>query len=249
MARSGRRRRAVLITGGARRIGRALVLAFVGRGYAVALHCHRSRAAAARTAAAVRRSGGECEVFPCDLAGSDAAAGLVPAVRRVFPGLEVLVNNASVFEPGGWGPGSADDFDRHMAVNLRAPFLLTSAFAEEVRRGHVVNILDRHIVTDRVSHLSYLLSKKALWDLTRLSAVSLAPDIRVNGVAPGAILPPVGRSGSGWRRVKARGPLRRGGRVEDVTDAVFFLLENPAVTGEVVFVDGGEHLRGGCPRG
>jgi NAD(P)-dependent dehydrogenase (short-subunit alcohol dehydrogenase family) len=152
------------------------------------------------------------------------------------------VNNASIFEPSSLLSLDVENLDRHFGVNFKAPFILTGIFAKLCGKGHIINILDTHITQNRTSHLAYLLSKKSLYDLTKLSAVSLAPQIRVNAVAPGLILPPVGKRSDHLDRLAQQVPLKRKGDVAHVVQSLRFLVENDYMTGQVLFADGGEHL-------
>lgn len=241
---SPKHKKAALVTGGARRIGRHLAVALAGMGYEIALHYHSSKNDAARTAAEVRRLGHTCRLICHDLSRPEGPALLWSDAFRHFPGLDVLVNNASVFLPSTLKKGSAGIWERDLAVNLRAPYLLTAEMARHCRRGQVINILDTHIASHRSAHTAYLLAKKALRDLTCMAAMELAPDFRVNGIAPGLILPPASRSKSYLTRLAKHVPLRRKGDPDHVVEAVAFLVRNDYVTGQILFIDGGEHLLG-----
>ncbi len=233
---------AALVTGGARRIGAAIALALAQHGYDVALHFHTSVEPAQRTAKEITGLGRRCRVFRCDLNDHDETAALIPSVREQFPRLNVLVNNASVFEPATLRATGRDLFERHFNIHFRAPFFLTQAFAEGCSAGQVINILDTRVRASDPRHAAYTLSKKALLELTRMAARELGPAIRVNGVAPGMILPPPGGVVDELERRSAGLPLKRIGDTANVVAAVLFLIDNPFVTGECVYVDGGEHL-------
>ena len=233
---------AALVTGGARRIGAAIAKALALHGYDVALHYHTSAEPAERTARDIEDLGRRCRLFRCDLNDHDGTAALVPAVREHFPRLNVLVNNASVFERGTLRETGRDLFERHFNIHFKAPFFLTQAFAESCPEGQVINILDTRVRRSDPHHTAYTLSKKALLELTRVAARELGPGIRVNGVAPGMILPPPGGVVDELERRSAGLPLKRIGDTANVVAAVLFLIDNPFVTGECVYVDGGEHL-------
>jgi pteridine reductase len=235
-------KKAALVTGGAIRIGKALVLALAERGYDIALHCRNSEKQAVRLAGTVRRAGRDCEVFCCDLSDPAAVEALAPAVRSRFPHCRLLVHNASVFERGTLEDLSTADWRRIMAVNLEAPVFLTRAFAAEFRRGHVVNLCDAKAAGNFTSHFAYTMSKKMLIEFTRMSAVALGPALRVNAVAPGLILPSREFGTKDLVRLSAGLPLGRKGKASDVVSAVLFLEDNPYITGQVVYVDGGMHL-------
>jgi pteridine reductase len=235
-------KKAALVTGGARRIGKAIAFALAEEGYDIALHCSRSEAEAVRTAKAIQRGGRECEIFSCDLSNTAEAAGLVPAVRQRFPVCRLLVNNASVFERGTFMETDMVQFDRLMQVNLKAPFFLTQSFASHFKQGHVVNLCDAKIASAFISHFVYSLTKKTLFEFTRMAAKALGPDIRVNAVAPGMILPSREFGEADLIRLSRSIPLQRKGDVENVVSAILFLEKNSYITGECIFIDGGESL-------
>ena len=249
MAKNTRSQKVALVTGGARRIGEAICRALGRSGYSIALHYGTSAAAAEQAAGRIHKDGGICATFACDLADAHAAENLVPCVLEEFGRLDVLINSASIFEKSSLEAGSLEIWDRHFAVNLKAPYILMRSFARYANEGNIINILDTHVVRNKTSHAAYLLSKKTLGELTRMAAVEFAPRIRVNAVAPGLILPPAylpGRQASpknGYLdRLAKQVPLRRKGNVANVAHAVLFLLENDYVTGQVIYEDGGEHL-------
>ena len=237
-----KRQGSALITGGAKRIGRSLVISLASRGYNIALHYHSSRDSALKTAAAIKKQGGRCVLFSCNLADARQTEKLIRKVKKTLPDLNLLVNNASVFEKSSLKKGSLKSFDRHFAINFKAPLILTKEFANKCKRGHIVHLLDTSIAKNRISHFAYLLSKKALFELTKLSAVELGPAIRVNGIAPGLILPPQGVGRSILSKRAKQIPLKRKGDPAHITQALMFLLENDFLTGQVIFTDGGESL-------
>jgi len=236
------RRPAVLVTGGARRIGRAVALALAADGFDVAVHYNRSAPDAVKTAVAIKKTGADCDIFQADLFDEGDAAGLLWSVAKRFPSLSVLVNSASLFVPSDMGGEDTELLQKHWAVHVKAPWVLTAEFAKIVKSGVVVNFLDAAIAKNKTDFGAYLLSKKALAELTMMQAVRFAPHVRVNAVAPGLILAPEGR-GSWYLKKRAAGvPLKRPGNVQDVTRAVRFLIASDYVTGQTIFVDGGEHL-------
>ncbi len=232
----------VLITGAAKRIGRTLALYLNDLGYRVAIHYNHSAQKAKNLANEIYKKNGHCEIFDADLNDPKSVNKLIPRVYKKFPDLQFLINNASIFEHSNIRSANVADFDQQMALNLRAPFILTSQFAKLVSTGCIINILDTNVCKNKTSYLSYLLSKKSLADLTRLTAVELAPDIRVNAVAPGLILAPEHQNNDYLDRLAKNIPLKRRGEPNDIAKAVHFLLENTYITGQTIFVDGGEHL-------
>jgi NAD(P)-dependent dehydrogenase (short-subunit alcohol dehydrogenase family) len=233
---------AALITGGACRLGKAVALALADDGYDIALHFNTSVKEAEQTAALIRRKGRRCVTFQCDLCDMAAAQELVRAAHRAFPGLSALIHTASVFKPSGLGVDDLPRLDEHMNIHVRCAWVLGAEYAARVKRGSILHFLDTKITADRTAFAGYLLSKKALAELVRMSAADFAPNIRVNAVAPGFILPPKNSKAAFAKSRAAQVPLKRQGRVEHVTEAVRFLLSNDYITGQVIFVDGGEHL-------
>ncbi|MCE5272378.1 SDR family oxidoreductase [bacterium] len=234
--------RAALVTGGARRIGQAIALSLAALGYDIALHYRSSREEAERTAEQVRTLGVSCSLLRADLSRRAETRSLISKARKAFPELSVLVNNASIFRRGPIAETTESLLDEHLEVNFIAPFLLTRDFAASCTSGVVINLLDTRVAASGSIYAAYTLSKKALAELTRLAAVEFAPAVRVNAVAPGLILPPEGEGPEYLERLALKAPLGCVGSLEAVTSAVVYLLQNDYVTGQVLFVDGGESL-------
>jgi NAD(P)-dependent dehydrogenase (short-subunit alcohol dehydrogenase family) len=230
-------RPAALVTGGALRIGSAIVLALAGAGYAVAIHTRKLLADAEALRDDIARKGGRAAVVDADLANHDAVVGLVPAAAAAVGPLTLLVNNASAFEPDQVGSLDRERFDRHFSINLRAPVFLTQAFATQAPAGaSVVNVLDQ----PNPRFFSYGLAKSALHIATTTLAQGLAPHLRVNAVAPGATSPGVW---PGHEAVARRSTAMPGHdpTPEEIADAVLFLANANSITGETIAVDGGQH--------
>jgi NAD(P)-dependent dehydrogenase (short-subunit alcohol dehydrogenase family) len=236
-------RPAALVTGGALRIGRAIVLALARAGYGVAIHANRSIKDAEALRDDIAGAGGSAAVVAADLADHDAVMGLVPAAAAAVGPLTLLVNNASAFEPDEAGHLDRDLFDRHFAVNLRAPVFLAQAFAAQAPAGaSVVNILDQRVYRPGPRFFSYGLAKSALYVATTTLAQGLAPHARVNAVAPGPTLANVWHGDEAFERRTAAMPLGHGPSPEEVADAVLFLARARSITGETIAVDGGQHI-------
>ncbi|MFZ5609118.1 MAG: SDR family oxidoreductase [Pseudomonadota bacterium] len=237
---------AVLVTGAAQRIGRAIALDLAQAGWRVAVHYHHSSAAAEETVALIASAGGKAVSLKADLADEAAATGLVgTASARLGEPLIALVNNASIFARDQWNTASRQSWDSHLNINLRAPFLLIQALAVQLpkeRTGAAVNILDQRVWKLTPDYLSYTLSKAGLWTLTRTLAQALAPRLRVNGVGPGPVLPSARQDADSFARQAAAVPLRHGAAPQEIADAVRFLLDSPSITGQMIAVDGGQHL-------
>lgn len=232
--------RTALVTGGAVRIGRAICLELAARGCNVVIHCNRSLKEARGLAADLEKTGVKAFTVRGDLSDGRNCARIISEARRKTGRLDVLINNAAVFRKDTVGTVSAPSLQEQSAINLLAPILLTGEFARRTRKGSVVNLLDRRIAGIDLSCVTYQLTKKALADFTLSAARELAPRIRVNGVAPGPVL---ASDRASIPREKA-GKVPLGGRPTpaDVARAVVFLLENDSITGQIVFVDGGQHL-------
>ncbi len=231
-----------LVTGGAKRIGKAICLDLASSGYAIALQYNHSKREAEKTAQYIQNKGGVCQIFQSDFAVEEQSGALVESVVKKMKRVNVLINNASIFEKSSLRVDETQSLDQHFAVNFKAPCILTNAFVHRCKKGQVINILDTNITKNQTQYNTYLLSKKALHAMTQQAAVALAPQIRVNAVAPGLILPPSGQKNDYLERLAKRIPLRKKGQTKHVTQAIQFFLENDYVTGQVIFVDGGEHL-------
>jgi len=231
-----------LVTGGARRIGADLARALADYGFDIVLHYWTSHDAARAVAGEIRTIGRECELLRCDLNDERDTATLIERADQLLPQVSLLINNAAVFEPAGLTDTERDFFDRHFNINFKAPFFLVRDFCRNGRTGHVINMLDTRIAKNEGSHMAYTLAKKALFEFTKMAAKELGPGIRVNGISPGLILPPPSL-GTDYLEAKSVGiPLNCIGDTGSLTAAVLFLIENPFVTGECLFIDGGEHL-------
>jgi NAD(P)-dependent dehydrogenase (short-subunit alcohol dehydrogenase family) len=237
--------RAALVTGAAQRIGRAIALALAADGWAVALHHRRSRDAADALAAEIKRSGGRAAALVADLAVEREVEELAAAAAAAVGPLGCLVNNASVFERDEALTVTRESWDRHLETNLRAPFVLMQQFARQLpagRAGVIVNILDERVWNLTPHFVSYTLSKAGLWALTQVMALALAPAIRVNGIGPGPTLPSPRQSEEEFRQQWQAMPLARGTTPEEIAAAVRFILAAPAMTGQMIALDGGQHL-------
>jgi NAD(P)-dependent dehydrogenase (short-subunit alcohol dehydrogenase family) len=238
--------RAALVTGAGRRLGRAIALALAESGFAVAVHCRSSRDEAEETAGLARAHGVAAVVVQGDLAREDEVTGLLPAATAALGPLGVLVNNASTFERDAWHDASRASWDMHMEANLRAPFVLTQALARALpaeAEAVVVNLLDERVWSLTPHFITYTVSKAALWTLTQTLALALAPRIRVVGIGPGPALPSPRQSQAQFDRQAAAVPLGRPTSPEEIAAAVLALLALPSVTGQMIALDGGQHLQ------
>jgi NAD(P)-dependent dehydrogenase (short-subunit alcohol dehydrogenase family) len=237
--------KAALVTGASQRIGRACALALAEAGFAVAVHYNSSGNAAEKLVAAIHDKGGKAVAIAADLADEGAVLALLPRVGAEFGPVGVLINNASVFEGDTVATASRESWDRHLAVNLRAPFVLMQEFARhlpEEAGGLIVNLLDERVWNLTPYFVSYTLSKAGLWTLTQTMALALAPRIRVNGIGPGPTLPSPRQNPEQFLQQCRSTPLKRGTGPEEIAVALRFLLAAPAMTGQMIALDGGQHL-------
>ncbi len=237
--------RAALVTGAGRRIGRAIALMLGAEGWAVAVHYHRSRQDAESVVGDIVAAGGRAAAVAADLAREAEVKKLVPRAVDALGPLGCLVNNAAVFENDLALSVTRESWDRHLDTNLRAPFVLMQEFARQLpaeAAGAVVNLLDERVWSLTPYFVSYTVSKAALWALTRSMALALAPRIRVNGIGPGPTLPSPRQTEEQFRRQSEAMPLRRGTSPEEIAQAVRFILAAPAMTGQMIALDGGQHL-------
>ncbi|WP_207459856.1 SDR family oxidoreductase [Azospirillum sp. SYSU D00513] len=238
------KRKAALVTGAAKRIGRAIALDLAAAGWDVAVHYNRSAGEARALAAEIESAGGRALPVRADLSVEAEVQALVPATAPLGP-LTLLVNNASVFELDEAATATRESWDLHMETNLRAPFVLSQAFAAQLpdeQRGLIVNIIDQRVWNLTPHFLSYTLSKAGLWTLTRTLAMALAPRIRVNGIGPGPTLRSDRQSEEQFAAQREATPLGRGAQPEEIAAALRYLIDAPAVTGQMLALDGGEHL-------
>lgn len=243
--------RAALVTGAAVRIGRAIALDLGRNGWSVAVH-HRSHEADARAVAAeIEAAGGRAAALAADLSREAEAEALVERAAGAVGPLSLLVNNASVFEQDRIDTATRASWDLHLEVNLRAPFVLIQRFAAQAPsgvEGNVVNLIDQRVWNPTPQFVSYTVSKAGLWMLTRTLALALAPRIRVNAVGPGPTLRNARQSERDFARQWGSTPLGRGTTPEEIAAAVRFLVDSPAITGQMIALDGGQHLNWAPPR-
>lgn len=236
-----------LVTGSAKRLGRAIALDLAAHGWDIAVHYRGSAAEAAGTVGALVALGARAHAFAADLADEAACAALLPAVVAHFGSVQAVVNNASLFEYDAVADFGYAAMERHWRANTGAPIVLARALHAHLQaaggRGVVVNLLDQKLWNPNPDYLSYTLSKAALEAATTLLAQALAPAVRVCGVAPGVTLLSGPMSAAEFERAHRLTPLARSSTPEDIARAVRFLLDSPAITGTTLLVDGGQHLQ------
>jgi hypothetical protein len=232
-----------LVTGAARRIGRAVSLALAREGANVAVHYSGSEEDALSLVAEIEQLGVRAAAIRADLSDPDELAGLVGRAREALGTIEILVNNASIFPSDTLATVDLAGLERNLELNAWAPLVLTRALAAQCERGHVINLLDSRVSGFDYTHVAYIFSKHVLSAITRMAALELAPGIAVNGIAPGLILPPAGKDEEYVDRLAQTVPLKRRGAPEDIAAAAVFLATSEFITGETIYVDGGRHLK------
>lgn len=235
-----------LVTGAADRIGAAIATRLASEGYAVVIHYRGSGEKAETLADAIASDGGQADVVKADLARREERMGLISAAAEKFGPLDLLVNNASIFEPDSIDTLHEDLWDLHMAIHAEAPMFLARDFAAQLpsgSAGNIVNIIDERVLHHSPDHFSYTLSKSVLWTATRTLAQSLAPSIRVNAIGPGPTLKNTRQSDADFAASIDALPLRKGPSPDEIADAVVAILSLPSLTGQMLALDGGEHLQ------
>jgi NAD(P)-dependent dehydrogenase (short-subunit alcohol dehydrogenase family) len=238
--------RAALVTGAAQRIGRTIALALAEAGFDVAVHCHTSRDAGEATCDAIRRLGRGTCLLVGDLREETATQALMPRTIAALGPLGVLVNNASPFERDEWDDATRASWDAHIEPGLRSPFVLMQHFARQLpadAEGVVINMLDQRVWSITPHFVSYTVAKAGLWALTQSMALALAPRIRVNGIGPGPALASPRQTQEQFDRQSGSVPLGHGTSPEEIARAVLTILALPAMTGQMLALDGGQHLQ------
>lgn len=236
--------RTALVTGAAKRIGHALAIALAREGAHVMIHYNTSQEEAEQVANDVRQYGVRAWTLQADLRDPEQTGTLIDKAVELANPVQILINSASIFPQDRVLDFGVEDFYNNMQVNALAPLWLSRAFARQGQAEAIINFLDTRILDYDRDHAAYHLSKRTLYTITRMLSVELAPNIRVNGVAPGLILPPPGQDAAYLEQRKHTNPLRRIGTLEDITEAGLFLLRSDFVTGQIIYVDGGRHLKG-----
>lgn len=237
-------KKTALVTGAARRLGRAIALALAKAGVNVVVHYHTSRDDAEELVALIADIGVNSWAVCANLEDPTEADTLLSKATDTCGSIDILINNAAIFPEDKLMDLTPEMLNTNININALAPLILSRSFRAQQRRGDIINILDARIFDYDKEHTAYHLSKRTLFSLTRMMAVEFAPEVRVNGIAPGLILPPKGRDETYLESLKHTNPLNMYGAPEDVARAVLFLIESPFITGQIICVDGGRHMRG-----
>lgn len=237
--------KAVLITGAAKRIGRALALDFARNGWDVAIHYHSSTPAAVSLVAEIESLGRRALAVQCNLADTAAVRAMMPDCQARLGPVSCLINNASEFRFDSIADLTPESWDLHLDINLKAPVFLAQAMAANLpagHAGHVINIIDQRVWNLTPEFFSYTVSKAGLWSATRMLAQALAPRIRVNAIGPGPVLKSIHQTVQDFEREVDATLLERGTTPEEIAHAIRFILSAPAMTGQMLALDGGQHL-------
>lgn len=233
-----------LITGAAKRVGKAMAFHLACQGWNIAIHYNTSAEDAILFQDELAKSypNQQFELFKADLNHAEEVEMLIPKVIQIMGTPNLLINNASVFEPARLGLTTTEFLDRQMNVNFKAPFILTRNFAQQIKHGIIINFVDTRIVNNKSNFAAYSLSKKALWEMSKMAALEFGPDIRVNGIAPGLTLPPEEKEEDYLWKLAANIAMKRPGGLAPILKSLDFILHNEYLTGQLLFCDGGENL-------
>ncbi len=233
-----------LITGASKRVGKAIAERLASKGWNVIIHFHTSEKEALELETSLKEKYPQQKFFrlKANLRNEAEVAGLIPSVVSETGTFDLLVNNASVFDRGYLAQTDMNLFNSQMNVNFKAPFILTRDFAVHCKKGNIINLTDTRITTNNSTYAAYSLSKKALWELTRMAALEFAPLIRVNAIAPGVSIPPEGKSEEYLEKLAQKIPAQEPVGLEPILKSVEYILENNYLTGQLLFADGGENL-------
>jgi len=233
-----------LITGASKRVGKAIAEHLAEKGWNIAIHFNSSEKPASELANELSAKFPEqkFQSFKANLSDIDEVIELIPKVLTAFGEIHLLVNNASVFDPGYLKLTQPDLFEEQINVNLKAPFFLIRDFANHCKTGNIINFVDTRVTSNKSNFAAYSLSKKGLWDLTKMAALELAPDIRVNAIAPGVTLAPEEKDDNYLQNLAQNIPMKKPGGLDPIIKSVDYILENNHLTGQLLFADGGENL-------
>lgn len=231
-----------LVTGSSDRIGKSIATELASQGYNLVLHYNSSHGKVQKLKTALEKSGVAVDLLQINFLEDYDFEALFQSLKEKGIGVEILVNCASDFRPSGFADSGKKLLRKELQINFENAYLLTKAFARTFDKGTIINFLDTKVTKNHTKHLDYLLSKKLLTEFTTLSAVDLAPNFRVNAIAPGLVLPPKGKDNDYLLKLAENIPLKTIGSLDDILIAFRFLLESTFVTGQILYIDGGDHL-------
>lgn len=236
--------RTALITGAAKRIGKSMAVYLASRGWNIAIHYNLSKPDAnkLRDELQQRYPNQQFEIFKTDLNWAQDVETLITQVSAIFPKIDLLINNASVFEPGKLEMTTVELLENQINVNFKAPLILIRDFAQTFGSGSIINFADTRITTNHSNYAAYTLSKKALWELTKMAATEFGPYIRVNAIAPGLSLPPEEKNDDYLWKLADKIPMKKPGGVDPILKSIDYIIDNEYLTGQILYCDGGENL-------
>ncbi|MBN2635442.1 MAG: SDR family NAD(P)-dependent oxidoreductase [Prolixibacteraceae bacterium] len=237
-------RQTALITGASKRIGKAIATHLAANGWNIIIHFNHSEKQATDLLKQLKTDfpTQHFEKFQANLNNIDEVVNLIPAVVKQFGCFQLLINNASVFDGGYLKETSPELYDKQFTINLKAPFFLMRDFANQCKSGNIINFVDTRISTNKSNFAAYSLSKKGLWEISKMAALELSPQIRVNAIAPGVTLPPEDKDENYLEKLAQNIPMKKPGGIEPILKSIDYILENNFVTGQLLFADGGENL-------
>lgn len=236
------KKKCALITGSAKRLGKEIALYLANNDYDILLHCNNSYNDALEVKKSIENLGSSCKIYQYDFSNISNLENWIKNISIENSNLCVLINNASIFEAKSIEDSNIEYFDNNMKINFQAPYFLSKYFRKYCKTGSIINILDSRIEKNYSDYSVYTLSKKALGEFTKMASIEFAPKIRVNAVVPGFILPPTGAKDSFYKKRAKQIPLEKNGTIEDINKAIIYLLNNDYITGQFIYIDGGEHL-------
>ncbi|MDF1576231.1 MAG: SDR family oxidoreductase [Bacteroidales bacterium] len=237
-------KKTALVTGASKRIGRSITEHLAEKGWDVIVHYNSSGKMAGEFVHLLESKYPNQVFYPvrADLAETNDVVSLIPGILSQLGSFQLLINNASVFNPGYLKETTLELLEQQINVNLKAPFVLIRDFAVACKTGNIINLVDTRITTNKSNYAAYSISKKALWELTRMAALEFAPDIRVNAIAPGVTLPPEDKDENYLYRLAKNIPMKKSGGVDPIIQSIEYILQNESLTGQLLFADGGENL-------
>lgn len=231
-----------LITGASKRIGRAVAISLAKEGYDIILHYNNSKSEAKKTAELITKEKQTCYLIRGNLSDFSSYSNIIDTALNVAGGIDVLINNASVFKKESFVNTSEKTFDDNISVHLKAPFFLTQNFVKKCDSGCIINIIDSKISSNDGAYFSYLLSKKSLFNFTQMAAKEIAPNFRINAVCPGSILPSKYWSEEDIDNKNLKLPMKETPTVDDICNNILHLINTPLLTGQCLYVDSGQSL-------
>lgn len=234
-------KRQALVTGAAKRIGKSIALSLAHSGYDIALHYNTSEIEAQNTCGSIHKLGRRCHLFKADFFNITEVENMMKHVFREYSDLSILINSASYFQKNTLASSTIMNIEKNFSIHVFTPLRLIQCFTQNKKKGLIINILDTHIIRNRFSYAGYYLSKKSLADLTRMAALEYAPNYRINAIAPGHVLSPIDGSYVN-SDPKTYNPLQKSISLESINGTINYFIENRDITGQVIYVDGGESV-------